>query len=112
MKLPDTKDGGDDPYVIFLKQCLDSEQNLGDTHQPEVLKKQLRKLDFYPSPSFSSITEKKRHMPLFHHQNKVKVTSSFIFICNYQNCNKRFGRQPSLSRHQTKENHTARDVLT
>ena len=47
-------------------------------------------------------------MSLFHRQNKVKVHSDLDIICNYQDCNKRFGSQPSLSRHKKIESHTPR----
>ena len=105
MKLPDAKNGGDGHYITFREQCLDSKQNFGDTHQPIVLTKNLGKCDFCSSFYFSAITEKKRHMSLFHLRNKVKVHSNFNFICNYQDCNKRFG---SLSRHKKRESHSKR----
>lgn len=66
--------------------------------------------DFWPSFYLSSITEKKRYMSLFHRQNKVKVHSDLDIICNYQDCNKRFGSQPSLSRHKKIESHTKRQT--
>ena len=46
---------------------------------------------------------------MFHRRNKIRENPKKLsFKCLHQDCNKTFGSQPSLSRHQRKENHTAR----
>lgn len=96
-------------YNTFLQETMNTSKRFGDTGQPNAEKKALGSCPICPSFSFKSKTEKDRHHSMFHRRQKLRSKEVQRIYCSFEGCGKSFGSQPSLSRHQTKVNHRARD---
>ena len=98
----------DGHYETFLKSCLTTEHKYGDWGQPSKTEKDLGECTKCPMYSFSSKTEKKRHIGVFHRRQKDKADKPPNQKCNV--CDAAFGSLTSLNRHKKAENHTTRDL--
>ena len=107
-RLPEVKKSIDDHFNTFLENYIDSKKHYSDDNQPTVAEKSLGSCEVCPMFSFSSKTEKVRHKSMFHRRSTTKL-KELKFKCKYPGCEKSFGSQPSLSRHQISSKHRKRD---
>ena len=98
-------------FDIFL-QCIEKRgvgQNYGDEEQPTAVAKDLGKCVFCPNYSFSSKTEKERHIGMFHRRVKTSYKEP-TFKCS--TCSSTFRSPATLNRHKLKEGHNKREIAT
>ena len=96
-------------YNTFLQETIGTSKRFGDAGQPNEEEKALGSCPICPSFSFKSKTEIDRHRGMFHRRQKLTSKEVQRIYCQFEGCGKSFGSQSSLSWHQTKVNHRARD---
>ena len=96
-------------FKTFLQMEKGSDYSYGDDEQPSVVKNAIGKCEFCPNYSFTSKTEKNRHMSVFHRCRKTTVSSK-EFTCNFNNCGKMFTSRSCLNRHKNQFEHKERNA--
>ena len=96
-------------FKTFLQMEKGSDYSYGDDEQPSVVKNAIGKCEFCPNYSFTSKTEKNRHMSVFHRRRKTTVSSK-EFTCNFNNCGKMFTSRSCLNRHKNQFEHKERNA--
>ena len=107
LKAPTTSLNRDVHYKTFLEEEINPNPQYRSKGQPS-LDNQLGACEFCPNYSFTSKTEKSRHIGMFHRRRKKPVTNVKPYPCI--TCERRFSSQLSLSCHQKNANHMARDI--
>ena len=93
-------------------QCIEKRgvgQNYVDEEQPTAVAKDLRKCVFCLNYSFSSKTEKERHIGMFHRRVK---TSYKELTLKCSTCSSTFSTKATLSRQKLKEGHSKCEIAT
>ena len=103
---PTPSPGHEDHYLTFLEMSAQNKSTLAkpNLHLPS---KSLGKCELCPAWEFTSITEAKRHVSLFHptYNRKTLPDKKQDFQCKIEKCDPIFPTYYQLAKHRKMENH-------
>ena len=98
-------------YMTFLEMINSKDRSKFALPNEALPSKAIGKCEACTSWQFSSITEAKRHISIFHRNYKKDEMSSLdqsVFTCKYKGCSMKFSTQYQLANHKSNSDHYIR----